>query len=93
MIRRQATAEEIIATGTKYSGQRVGFRHFVMELYSPRAKNGVQHREWSRSRLYVRDGRPYVRHHGQFEEITGEHFTLDNGQTFVAALRLNSKYL
>jgi hypothetical protein len=46
------------------------FRHFVVELSAPRARNGVSHKQYSRAMVRLIDGAPYVRHHGRMERLT-----------------------
>ncbi|HSF96239.1 MAG TPA: hypothetical protein VLA52_14535 [Thermohalobaculum sp.] len=94
---REATPQEIledrsIAFNIK-RGWKISYRHFVRELYNPRARNGVSHRQHSRSKIYVIDGHPHVRYQGEFAEITGTHVTFPSGQTFIGDLRIKSEYL
>lgn len=64
-----------------------------MEIYNPRSANGVSHRQYSRSKVRVRDGKPFVIRNGDLVEITGTHCTLVTGQEFVWDLRIKSEYL
>ena len=92
---RQATTQEILRFrdfDIRHK-MKVRFRHFVREIYNPRAKNGVSHRQHSRSRIRVVDGVPHVRHHGELHEITGDLVTLESGTQFVGDLRIKSQYL
>lgn len=91
-----ATDEQII-TANAYcirNGDKVMFRHFVVEGSSPRARNGVQHREYGRSKLRVIEGAPYVRHHGRLQRITASVYTGPvSGNPVVFDLRIASGYL
>lgn len=97
MNRRQATAEEILADRSISFDIRRNlqsrFRHFVREICNPRAKNGVSHRQYSRSRIQVIDGKPHVAHHGELCELAGDLITLKDGRQFIADLRIKSEYL
>lgn len=92
---RPATAAEIIEHNSfniKH-GWKVQYRHFVRELYNPRAKNGVSHRQYSRSKLRVIDDKPMVMYQGKLVEVTGEVITLPNGREIVSLLRIKSDHL
>lgn len=95
MQHRQATAEEILAHKAFdiRRGVQVSYRHFVREIYNPRAENGVSHRQYSRSHIRVIEGKPHVMHLGEIQEITGDLVTLDTGRQFVGDLRIKSEYL
>lgn len=89
---RTATNAEIIQHNDfnlKY-GWRVQYEHFVRETYNPRAKNGVSHRRYSRSKLYVIDGVPHVKYQGRMEPVVGLHFTTDNGTETVGCLKIKA---
>lgn len=92
---RPATDAELItgyATEMRL-GWPVRFRHFTLELYSPNAKNGVQHRQHSRSKLTVVDGVPFVRHHGKMERVTATIAESEGVRPAIFDLRLASEYL
>jgi hypothetical protein len=94
MQRRSATAAEIAAhwaTSIQY-GFKVQFRHFVVETYSPTAKNGVHHRRYNKAKLQLRDGGVFVRHHNRTEKLTADVVTI-GGREYVSDLRLDSPYL
>jgi hypothetical protein len=82
--RRPATREEVIAAFTRYKGQKVLYDHWLIEQYAPNAKLGVRIVRQSSRPLFVEDGIPKVKHHGEWIEVKAEHFTLPDGQTFVA---------
>ena len=88
---REATLDELI-TRCQF-GYPVTFRHFTMEMNNPRARNGVSHRQYSRSTLRLVNGKPSVRHHGKMVEVTGTLYTLEDGRQFVGLLRVKSEYL
>ena len=73
--------------------RKVGFRHFVVERFSPRAANGVSHRQRSTAKVRWVDGRAHVRHHREVVELTGTHCTLPSGREFIADVRVKSEYL
>lgn len=89
---RRAADEELLQHYLRLPG-KVMFRHFVRETFNPRAANGVSHKQYSHSRLRSINGRPHVMHHGKLEPVTANVYTLENGKTFVANLRLDSEYL
>jgi hypothetical protein len=91
MIRRIATAAEIFHS-QRYI-RRTRFRHFIKEIYNPRAKNGVSHRRHSSAALRDIDGVPHVTHNGERVAITATHYTLDTGLTFITSIRVDSPYL
>jgi len=82
--RRPATREEVITAFTRYKGQKVLYDHWIIEQYDPHAKLGVRHIRSSSRPMVVEDGIPKVKHRGEWMEVFAEHFTLDDGQTFVA---------
>lgn len=82
--RRPATREEVITAFTRYEGQKVIYDHWIIEQYSPDAKLGVRQIRQSRQPLFVEEGIPKVKHHGEWIEVVAEHFTLKDGRTFVA---------
>ena len=89
--KRPATSQEIF---DHYRvDRRVRFRHFVREIFSPRATNGVAHRQYNSGKLQSVDGVPSVRHQGAVQPLRATHYTLDTGTTFIADLRLDSDYL
>ena len=92
---REATAAEVIEANAFdiERGWKIGFRHFTRELYAPRAKNGVQHRRHSRSKIRVIEGKPFVMHHGKLEEITATLWLRDDGKPVVFDTRIKSEYL
>lgn len=95
MKTREATLEELLdslSLQLKY-GYRLSYRHFVMETYSPRAANGVSHRQRSSSKVKLVDGAPHVNYGGKLAPITGTFCTLDNGKTFIADYRIKSEHL
>ena len=89
--RRQATIKEINEYLVYKTRPR--FRHFVREIYNPRAEHGVSHRQYSSSKIRMIDGLPHVQHLGDLIEITATHYTLDTGRTFISDLRVKSEYL
>lgn len=91
MEHRNATPAEVLKAVRV--GQRMSYRHFLVELYSPRSKSGVQHRQRSTGRILLIDGVPSVKHHGKIEPLTGSIATLDCGKEIFYDLRLNSSYL
>lgn len=91
METRKATSQEIFEHFRNHKNIR--FRHFVREIYNPRSKTGVSHREFSRSKLYNIDGAPHVKHHGKFEPITATHYTLPSGHTLIALVKIDNPYL
>lgn len=95
MIIRHATTQEFLSHRNFdiSHGIKVSYRHFVREIFSHRAEHGVAHRQHSRSRIRVIDGKPHVMHRGELHEITGDLVTLESGRQFVADLRIKSKYL
>jgi hypothetical protein len=92
---REATFDEIVG----YYGRRinnrskVSYRHFMMETYAPRSKNGVQHRNHTSAALFVKDGAVFTKRRGEAVELTATHVTLATGQTFIGDLRIKSEYL
>ena len=94
--KRPATDVEIVdghAWDIRYD-RKVQFRHFLSERYSPRAKNGVSHHEYSRSRLYVVDGVPHVRHHGRLQAVSAYVVPASDGVgSCMFDLRIRSEYL
>ncbi len=91
METRPATNEEIFHYFRHI--QRVQYRHFVREIYNPRSKNGISHRQYSRSKLHNIDGVPHVRYQGELTPIVAIHFTLDTDLTFVCRVRIDNPYL
>ena len=89
MLFRKATNAEIIAEARigRYH-YRVQYEHYTREIYNPRAKNGVSHRRFSRSKIRDIDGVPHVQYKGELEPVIATHITLDNGATLVARVRL-----
>ena len=92
--KREATAAEILEKNALNirQGWKVSFRHFTMELCNPRARNGVSHRQHSRSKLYIVHGKPHVCHHGKLEEVTATRYDAPTFWT-IYDLRLKSEYL
>ena len=86
MINRPATNEEIFNT---FNTRRIQFKHFVREIYNPRAKNGVSQRQYASSKLTNVDGVPHVKYQGELQAVQASYYTLDNGNSFVANLRLD----
>src|SRR5690606_4546310 len=95
MIFRPATVEEVLTGYGMYlrNNWPVSFRHFAREIAAPRARNGVAHRQHSRSRLYVIDGKPHVKHRGKLAEVTATVAIQPSGRENVFDLRLNSEHL
>ena len=92
---REATPTEILVDQQqrlRYD-RPVRFRHFVREIYAPRSKNGVRHKQYSSSRLRVVDGVPYVQHHGELVPMTATYVELDNGRGIIFDFRIKSEYL
>lgn len=95
MLRREATLEEIVnnlSYEIKYN-RNVRFRHFVKETSRRNAKNGVAHRQYSRSKVDLVEGVPHVMYSGKKTPITGTFCTLENGKTFVTDIRIKSEHL
>jgi len=69
---REATVTEILNANplARDYGYRVAFRHFVKELSLVTARNGVQHRQYTRSKLRQIDGKLFVRLNGTLQEVT-----------------------
>lgn len=88
--RRPATREEVVTAFTRYKGQKVLYDHWIIEQYAPNARLGVRHIRQSKRPLVVEDGVPLVKHHGEWMEVRAEHFTLDDGQTFVACATIKT---
>ena len=93
---RDATLAELVehlAPHVRW-GWKVRFRHFMLELYAPHARNGVQHKQYSNAKVKLIDGVPHVRHHGKVEPLAA---TAAEGPTFtkpmVYDVRLASPYL
>lgn len=95
MLTRKTTDAELIADTSYYVSRnlRLRFRHFIKEMYSPRRRNQVRHVSHSKRVAYVKDGQLFVFFQDQEQKLTGTHVTLDNGQTFVSDVRLDSEYL
>lgn len=95
MKTRVATSAEILTSEQLHIklNMSVQYRHFVREISNPRAKKGVNHRQYSRSLLRDIDGEPYVMYHGKLEKIRGQHITLESGRTFTACYVIDSPYL
>ena len=96
METREATPAEILkkhAWDIK-RGRSVRFRGFVREVYAPRAKNGVAHREYFRSRMIERDGVPFLRVEGmELVEAAATVGILPDGREFLFDLRIKSPHL
>jgi hypothetical protein len=92
---REATFDEIVGYyGRRINGKnKISYRHFLVEAYSPRSKNGVQHRQYTSAALFIQDGAVFTRRRGELVELTATHVTLSTGQTFVGDLRIKSPYL
>lgn len=92
---RPATAPEIIELKSLEirHGRPVQFRHFVKEVPSPRARNGVAHREYARSKIYIEAGVPMVRYHGKMVAVTASFITFADGRTTLFDLRIDSPHL
>ena len=86
---REATKSEVAAYCKKYI--KIRFRHFVREVYAPRALNGVAHRYYTTSKTTVNDDGRAIVAGGLFkgEELTGTHYTLDN-HTWIGDIRFVS---
>ncbi|WP_442784054.1 hypothetical protein [Collimonas fungivorans] len=96
---REATVTEILNANplARDYGYRVAFRHFVKELSLVTARNGVQHRQYTRSKLRQIDGKLFVRLNGTLQEVTANMYALDlpGGEVkeMVWDLRIKSEYL
>ena len=91
MEHRTATEAEVLKAVR--IGQRMSYRHFIMERYNSRARNGVSHVQRSSGKVLLIDGVPCVKHHGRIEQLTGSIATLDNGREIFYDLRIKSEYL
>lgn len=88
---RPATDAEVLAAVKP--GRKVSFRHFLLELPAPHARNGVMHRERSTATVRLVDGWPHVRHHGKLEPLTCTIATLECGREIPYDFRIKSPYL
>jgi hypothetical protein len=92
MEHRTATREELLSYLRLEFGRPVRFRHFVVEQYYSRGKNGVRHVQHSRAKIIMVDGAPSVRHHGRVERLTAS--ACNVGERWVVYdVRLNNPYL
>jgi hypothetical protein len=93
--RRPATAEDIVRLA-KFDierGRSVKFRHFVVEMARRNSENGVAHRQYSRSKLYVLESVPHVKHDGRMQRVTADVVTTASGNEMLSDLRLDSPHL
>lgn len=92
---RQASAAEILDHVALYlrCGLRARYRHFTTEVLNRRARNGVSHRQHSRSKITMINGQPHVRHQGAMRPVTCSVATLAGGKQVSFDLRLASEYL
>lgn len=92
---REATVEEILKNRSWYidRGRQISFRHFTLELPSPHARNGVQHRRHSNSRIHLVEGKPFVRHHGKLEPLTATMILTGPCAGIVTDYRIKSEHL
>jgi hypothetical protein len=93
MAYRTATAAEIIEKCSyelKYD-RAVRYRRFISEHICPKAVHGVAHRIYSRSKLRVIDGVPFVRYQGELREVTAT--VLEGERPVVFDIRIKSPYL
>lgn len=92
---REATAEEVCNEVhlNLMLDRPVRFRHFVRETAMVTARNGVQHRQYSRSKVTLIGGVPHVKYNGKLEQLTGTVYRLPGGRETVFDLRIKSEYL
>ena len=91
VTRRTATPEEIIKDRRIHSRPR--FRHFVREIYNPRAKHGVSHKQYTSAKMRVIDGRPFATYKGDLVELTATIIAIDGRAPLVLDLRVKSAWL
>ena len=68
-------------------GYKVSFRHGIMEMGRVNSKNGVAHRDHSRSKLYIVDGIPHVKRKGQLVKVTATVAIIDDTHRCIYDLR------
>lgn len=94
--RRQATREEVaakLAFELKHD-LKVTFRHFVRECAMKTAKNGVQHRQFSKAKVQIIDGVAFVKYRGELTELTATYIEMDGGvKPFLSDIRIANEYL
>ena len=85
---RRATDTELATYIRAYD--RIRFRHFVRETYSPRAKNGIAHRQYTTAKI---DTITVISGRYRNAKLAGTHCTLPCGTTFVTDIRIDSPHL
>lgn len=86
---RPATNEEILR---EYRYTRANYRHFVKEIYNPRARKGVSHRQYTRAKVHNVDGVPHVRYDGELVPVRATYYTLGE-RGFVSHVEIDNPYL
>lgn len=76
MLTRTATDAELIAS-IRFLVTKLRFRHFTKEF---------------RRVPFVKDGQLFVNFQGRDQKLTGTHYTLSNGMTFVADVRIDISF-
>ena len=93
---RQATKSEVAAHCVRFrkttaKGRtylKIRFRHWVLEVLSPRALNGVAHRQYTTAKVVVGDDDLVTVDSGKYEgeQLTGTHCTVGN-HTWISDIR------
>ena len=94
LIIRAATDAEVLDYYLSKHGfrRKVSYRHFIKELYCPRAESGVQRRRRTTATIHDIDGVPHVIKDGAPAALTGDHCTLGEHR-WIGDLRLASEHL
>lgn len=77
--KRPATDAEILHW---FRNHRASFTHWVVELYRPRAKRGVAHKQRSCAKVQDIDGVPHVQYKGRLHRLKATWYERD-GFAFV----------
>ena len=88
ITKREATFEEVAAECAKIArvSGRVKYRHGISEIRNRRSKNGVNHRQFTTSKVSFADGKALIQRHGNTERLYATHCTMED-LTFIDDIR------